>query len=151
MTVSRFSCAVNEGCHKNAKQKTPHREATLLAQRPVSLRGLSRKTEGQSNGLTLRQRDSERNGSGSSPELIGPGSENQTLLHNGSGIVEAGLRGTHEGYPLAAQLPVGAELIRVHARITLCPTMDRRPVVELAYGEPITGYPLAAQLPKKPN
>ena len=52
-----------------------------------------RKTEGQPNGPTLRQRDSERNSSGPSPELIGPGSENQTLLHNGSGIAEAELIG----------------------------------------------------------
>ena len=47
-----------------------------------------RKTEGQPNGPTLRQRDSERNSSGPSPELIGLTPENQTLLHNGSGIEE---------------------------------------------------------------
>lgn len=58
------------------------------------LKGIkARKTEGQPNGLTLRQRDSELNDSGASPELIGPGSENQTLLHNGTGIAEAELIG----------------------------------------------------------
>ena len=71
--------------------------------RPVLSTGVreQRKTEGQSNGLTLRQRDSERNSSGPSPELIGPGPENQALLHNGSGIVEAGLQGTHDGLSLS--------------------------------------------------
>ena len=64
-----------------------------------------RKTEGQPNGPTLRQRDSERNSSGPSPELIGPGPENQALLHNGSGIEGAGLRGTQDGLSLSAQLP----------------------------------------------
>ena len=114
-----------------------------------------RKTEGQPNGPTLRQRDSERNSSGPSPELIGPGPENQALLHNGSGIAEAGLRGTHEGYPLAAQLPVGAELIRAHARLTLYPTMDRRLFADLAHraATPLTRRPVSrtAQLPQKAN
>ena len=61
-----------------------------------------RKTEGQPNGLTLRQRDSEQNDSGTSPELIGPGSENQTLLHNGSGIAEGELMRSHTGEPAAS-------------------------------------------------
>ena len=99
-----------------------------------------RKTEGQSNGPTLRQRDSERNSSGPSPELIGPGPENQALLHNGSGIAEAGLRGTHDGLSLSGTASAEGELIRAHARLTLYPTMGRLPVLRTDPTMTAAGY-----------
>ena len=120
-----------------------------------------RKTEGQPNGLTLRQRDSETVDSavGSfrrpSPELIGPGPENQALLHNGSGIAGAGLLGTQDGLSLSGTASAEGELIRAHARITLCTTMDRRLFADLAHmaATPLTRRPVTrtAQLPQKPN
>ena len=116
MTVSRFVCAVNGGVREQ------------------------RKTEGQPKGLTLRQRDSERNSSGPSPELIGPGPENQALLHNGSGIAEAGLRGTHDGLSLSGTASAEGELIRAHARLTLYPTMGRLPVLRTDPTMTVAGY-----------
>ena len=82
MTVSRFVCAVNGGVREQ------------------------RKTEGQSNGLTLRQRDSERNGSGSSPELIGSGAQKSGVASTMDRVSRELAYGEPKtGYPLAAQLP----------------------------------------------
>ena len=44
------------------------------------------------------------------------------------------------GYPLAAQFPVGAELIRAHARLTLYPTMGRLPVLRTDPTMTAAGY-----------